>query len=493
MMSQKEATEKQGLRKEKKAVDLTEGAILPKLIRFCIPLMLVGMLQLLYNLADTFVVGQFDTPDAVGAVTSCGSLIGLLVNLFIGLSVGVSVTVAQAVGAKQDREVSAIIHTSLTMGAIIGVIVGVLGFVFTEDALRLMKAPAEILPKAAPYMQAYMVGIPAAIIYNYCAAALRAKGDSTRPMIFLAVSGVINVIMNLVMVIVFRMGALGVGIATTISQYVAMLMILAYMTFFVKDSCRIRWNQLQIDGGKMKKILAVGLPAGFQSVLFSFSNVLIQSAVNTFGNAVVNGNGAAASIDGFIYNAMNSVYHGAITFVGQHVGARKYDRLNRVMLDCMGLVTVIGLAVGAIVVLFSRPFLNVLIPGDEAAIAWGQERLVIIGWTYFLCGLMEVGSGSLRGMGRPIMPMLISLAGSCLLRIVWIYTIFQWEHTMFCLYLSYPVSWFVTAVVELALAFVVKGKLIRQEREGNEEAAVSVIAGDPVPLAETDGRDNCEG
>ncbi len=452
--------------------DLTQGPILPQLVAYCLPLMLTGMLQLFYNATDMIVVGQYSSPTAVGAVGACGSLIALLVNMFLGLSVGVSVSVAQFVGAKQDKDVSEVVHTALAMAMGLGVIVGAFGFCFAEGALRLMDTPSTTIAQAVPYVKAYMLGIPAAMVYNYCAAALRAKGDTFRPLIFLGLSGLVNVGLNLWLVISFDLGAVGVGIATAASQYVAMAMILVYMTFFLKDSTRIRWKSLRIHSNKLWQILRIGLPAGMQSIVFSFSNVLIQSTVNDFGENVINGNAAAASIDGFIYVAQNSVYQAAITFVGQHVGARKFDRINRVIYRCLGLVTVIGLTVSGLVVLFSHGLLNIYVPGDEAAIAWGTQRLRVMGGAYVLCGLMEVGCGALRGMGKTITPMLISVAGVCGIRIMWLYTVFPLWPTMICLYLSYPASWMVTGIVQMTLAFISKRKLEQEnmwELEASEE------------------------
>ncbi|MBR5616189.1 MAG: MATE family efflux transporter [Clostridia bacterium] len=443
--------------------DLTQGPILPQLVSYCLPLMLTGMLQLFYNATDMIVVGQYSSPTAVGAVGACGSLIGLLVNMFIGLSVGVSVSVAQHIGAKQEKDVSEVVHTSVALALALGVAVSAFGYFFAETALRLMDTPASTIAEAVPYAKAYMLGIPAAMMYNYCAAVLRAKGDTVRPLLFLGFSGLVNVGLNLWLVISFGLGAQGVGIATAVSQYVAMAMILVYMTFVLKDYTRIQWRHVRLHKQKLIRILRIGLPAGVQSIVFSFSNVLIQSTVNTFGENVVNGNAAAASIDGFIYTAQNSVYQAAITFVGQHVGARKFERINRVVFWCMGLVTAIGLGVAALVVLFSHFLLNIYVPGDEAAIAWGTQRLRVMGACYFTCGLMEVGCGALRGMGKTLTPMLVSMAGVCGIRILWLYTAFPLFPTMMCLYLSYPASWVATGAVQLLLAFINKRRLERQD------------------------------
>ncbi len=445
--------------------DLTVGPILPQLIAFCLPLMLSSMLQLLYNATDMIVLGQFATDTAVGAVGSCGSLINLIVNLFIGLATGVSVSVAQYTGAKRDRDVSDVVHTAFSLSLIMGVAVGVLGFFISEPALRMMGTLDGIMVEAVPYIKAYMVGVPGIMVYNYCAAALRAKGDSVRPLIFLGISGLANVLLNLWMVIGFGMGAVGVGIATAASQYLAAIMTVVYMTFFVKDSCRLSLRHLTIKREKVALMLKIGIPAGVQGVLFSFSNVLIQSSIQSFGvEALVNGSAAASNVEGFVYTAQNAAYQGAITFVGQHVGARKFERINRVIFSCIGLTVAAGAAMGAIVLIFGRPLLGFFVD-ESAAIDYGMLRMSIIVTTYFLCGIMEVGCGVLRGMGKTFMPMMISLTGACALRVVWILTIFQKWHTIECLFLSYPVSWIITLTAHFIMVAIVKKKLERGQEQ----------------------------
>lgn len=452
--------------------DLTQGPILSKLILYCVPVMLSGMLQLLYNATDMIVLGQFASDTAVGAVGSCGSLINLIINVFIGLSIGVSVTVAQFIGARRERDVSEVVHTAFLFSIIAGVVVGAVGYMLAEPALRAMGTLEETLVEAIPYMQAYMVGVPGVMVYNYCAAALRAKGDTVRPLIFLAISGLANVALNVWMVVGFGMGAVGVGIATAISQYLAAGMTVIYMLFFLKDSCRLYFSRLHINREKLALIFRIGIPAGLQGMLFSFSNVIIQSSINSFGiKELVDGNAAAANVEGFVYTAMNAVYQGAITFVGQHVGARRYDRLNRVIFNCMGLVTAIGILVSTAVILLGRPLLHFYVEAD-AAIAYGSGRLVLICGTYFLCGLMDVGCGVLRGMGKTFVPMIVSLAGACGFRILWILTVFQIPafHTIECLYISYPISWLLTGAVHFLFAFRIKKKM--QHDAQLEEAQV---------------------
>lgn len=441
--------------------DLTTGPILPQLIAFCLPLMLSSMLQLLYNATDMIVLGQFASDTAVGAVGSCGSLINLIVNLFIGLATGVSVSVAQYTGAKRDRDVSEVVHTAFSLSIIMGVIVGVFGYLVAEPALRMMGTLDEIMVEAVPYIKAYMVGVPGIMVYNYCAAALRAKGDSVRPLIFLGVSGISNVALNLWMVIGFDMGAVGVGIATAASQYLAAIMTVVYMAFFVKDASRLSLRHLAIKREKVLLMLKIGIPAGIQGVLFSFSNVLIQSSIQSFHvEALVNGSAAASNVEGFVYTAQNAAYQGAITFVGQHVGARKYERLNRVIFACVGMTVVAGAVMGALVLGFGRPLLGFFVD-ESAAIDYGMLRMSIIVTTYFLCGIMEVGCGVLRGMGKTFLPMIVSLAGACAFRVLWILTVFRWWRTVECLFLSYPVSWIITLTAHFIFVAIAKKNLER--------------------------------
>ena len=452
--------------------DLTTGPILPRLIAFCLPLMLSSMLQLLYNATDMIVLGQFATDTAVGAVGSCGSLINLIVNLFIGLATGVSVSVAQYTGAKRDRDVSEIVHTAFSLSLIMGVFVGAFGYFIAEPALRLMGTLDEIMVEAVPYIKAYMIGVPGVMVYNYCAAALRAKGDSVRPLIFLGVSGLSNVVLNLWMVIGFGMGAVGVGIATAVSQYIAAILTVAYMVFFVKDSSRLSLRHLTIKREKVFLMLKIGIPAGIQGVLFSFSNVLIQSSIQSFRiEALVNGSAAASNIEGFVYTAQNAAYQGALTFIGQHVGARKYERINRVIFSCIGLTVAAGALMGAITLIFGRPSLGFFVD-EGAAIDYGMLRMSIIVSTYFLCGIMEVGCGVLRGMGKTFLPMIISLAGACGLRVLWILTVFRWWNTIECLFLSYPVSWLITLTTHFIFVFIVKRRLQRADAE-KQDAVVT--------------------
>ena len=448
--------------------DMTRGHMFGKIIRFSLPLMAAGFLQLFFNAADLMVVGWFggEGADAAqAAVGGCSSLINLVVNLFIGLSVGVGVVVAQDIGAGRYEDVKRSANTAVSVSVIVGVVAGVFGFFMAEPLLSMMKTPEDVLPEAAKYMRAYFVGVPASFVYQYAAAVIRADGDTKHPLAFLSIAGGVNVLLNLVMVLAFGLGAVGVGIATAASQFVSMILILIHMRR-MDGYCRL--TRFEIDKQKLKKIVTVGIPAGFQSMLFSLSNVVIQSEVNDYGTVVMAGNTAGNNLDGFAYIVMNAVYHASLTFVGQNVGAGKYDRVKKAALECMMLVCGVGLVLSAVLFFFAEPLLTLYAPDSPEVVAAGMKRVRIAGGTFFLCGIMEVACGIMRGMGKAILPMMISLAGSCALRVVWVYTICPlFPEQIEALYVSYPVSWGLTAAVHIACCIYLYRKLSRSARSGD--------------------------
>lgn len=423
--------------------DITECPLTINIIKFILPLMLTGILQLLYNAADSIIVGHFEGSNALAAVSSVGALINLLINVFMGLSVGSSVAVAHDYGAKDFNGVSKTVHTSYLVSLTGGVLVGAIGMVFSRTFLVWMGTPDDVLPLSTVYLMIYFAGTPANMVYNFGASILRSVGDTKRPLYFLSISGFVNVILNFIFVVFLNLGVAGVAFATIISQILSAVFVVVYM-MRSKDCIRFDWRKMRIHKDKLKKMLVVGLPAGFQGTVFSLSNVVIQSSVNSFGSLVMAGNGAASGLEGFTYTAMNSVYHASLTFVGQNVGARRYDRINKVLLTCLGTVIVIGLVFGITTYVFSGQLLSIYLPNDPEAIPYGITRLRYIALPYFLCGVMEVMVGGQRGMGMSIIPMINSLLGSCVLRIIWIATVFAANHTLFVLYISYPISWFVT-------------------------------------------------
>ena len=443
--------------------DLTSGPLTIKIIKFIIPLMLTGILQLLYNAADSIVVGHYDGSSALAAVSSVGALINLLVNAFMGLSVGAAVVVAQDYGAKDYEGVSKTVHTSYLISIIGGIVVGAIGLIFSRQFLIWMGSPEDVLPLSTEYLMIYFAGTPANMAYNFGASILRSVGDTKRPLYFLTISGLVNVVLNLVLVIVFHMGVAGVAYATIISQILSAVMVIVYM-MKSKDCVRFVPKNMRIYGDKLKKMLYIGLPAGFQGTVFSLSNVVIQSAVNSFGSLVMAGNGAASSLEGFTYTAMNSVYQASLTFVGQNVGAKKYDRINKVQGVCLVLVTIIGLVFGVTTYCLGEPLLSIYLPNDPEAIPYGIIRMSYIALPYFLCGMMEVMVGGQRGMGMSFIPMINALLGSCVLRIVWISTVFAADPTLFTLYISYPISWIVTTLAHTVFYFVKLHSLKKKAR-----------------------------
>ena len=446
-------------------VDFTEGKITPKLIKFAIPIMLTGLLQMLYNASDMIVVGNFaeNGSHAMGAVGACAALINMIVGLFIGISVGAGVVVARNVGAKRLDNIKSIIDTSIVFSLICGIFVCAFGVIFAKDLLVLMNTPDEILSEAVPYMQAYFVGVPASLIYNFLASIVRSTGDSKRPLIFLAVSGLINVAFNLVMVLCFGMGAVGVGIATTVSQYFAMLFIIIYL-IRRKDYCNLNFKTVRFSKNVLSSIIIIGLPAGLQSSLFAISNVVIQSSINAYGPDAISGNSAAHSLEAFTYMVMNAFYHGTLTFVGQNMGARKYDRIPKIAISSVLSVTVIGLVMGWGFYIFGDFFLSIFEPESAIVREWGLKRLAIVSTMHFMVGVMDIGSGVNRGMGKSILSMIISLLGSVVLRIVWVYTVCViYPNDITVLYISYPISWVITAITHFIVAYFIHKKLKKQE------------------------------
>lgn len=438
-------------------MDMCSGPLLKKVLQFALPLMATGILQLLYNAADIIVVGRFAGKTALAAVSSTGSLINLIVNLFMGLSVGASVVVARRYGAGDYAGVNKVLHTAVTLSIVSGILVGIVGFSLSRTLLEMMDSPEDVIDQATLYLRIYFVGIPAAMVYNYCAASLRALGDTKRPLYYLSISGAVNVILNLILVIFFRMGVAGVAIATAVSQVVSMVLIV--ICLLRTDGCiHLDPKKLRIDLPELKEVLKIGLPAGLQSSVFAISNVLIQSSINSFGSAVMAANGAAGNIEGFIYTAMNSISQATLTFTGQNMGAKKYNRILRILGACSVLVTAIGLIAG-VAARLGGPVLLQLYTTEPEVVAIGLVRLSFVGLPYFLCGLMEVAGGMLRGCGYSVTPMIVSMLGACAFRVIWIYTLFAAFPTLTMLYISYPISWLLTTAAHMVCFWFVWKKM----------------------------------
>lgn len=437
-------------------MDMCNGPILGKMLRFAIPLMCSSMLQMLFNAADIIIVGKFGEEHSLAAVGSNSSLINLLTNLFIGLSVGANVLVARNYGAKKSQDVKDTVHTSMTLSMICGVIISIIGVIMSRQLLTWMKTPKEVIDSAVLYLRLYFLGMPAMMIYNFGNAILRAVGDTKRPLYILLATGVLNVGLNLLFVIVFKWDVAGVAISTVISQILSAVLIVLFL-MKEKGDFKLELRKLRINKDKFLSILRIGLPAGLQGTIFSLSNVVIQSSVNLFGPDVVDGNSAAQNIESFVYFAMNAFHHATLSFTSQNIGGGKPERVGKILRTGLICATVAGIGVGALVIVFANPLLSIY-TNSQAAIDAGITRLNVICGFYFLCGIMDVMVGSIRGMGYAIMPMIVSLIGACGLRLVWIATIFQIPafHTTEVIYLSYPVTWSITFLAHVICYFIVK-------------------------------------
>ncbi len=452
-------------------IDMCSGPLFSKIIVYAVPLMLSGILQLLFNAADIVVVGRFAGSDSLAAVGSTSSLINLLINLFIGLSIGTNVLVARYYGAQQKKDLEEVVHTSMVVAGVGGVIMVVVGLVLSEPLLTLMGTPDNVLPLSVLYMKIYFVGMPAMLVYNFGSAVLRAVGDTRRPLYYLFIAGVANALMNLFFVIVCHMGVAGVALATVISQCISALLVVRCLMVTEADY-RLDLHRMRIVKNKLSSLVHIGLPAGTQSAVFSISNVLIQSSVNSFGSLAMAGNTAASNIEGFIYTAMNAFYQTALSFTGQNFGVKNFKRIARIVVYCEGLVLVVGVLLGAGALAAGSSLLSIY-NSEPEVIQYGLIRMKIICTTYFLCGMMEVFVGGLRGMGCSIPPMIVSITGACALRVVWIYTVFAANRTLRTLYISYPVTWALTAVI-LCICFIVIWH--RMEKKGRGAGAAGTQA-----------------
>ncbi len=429
---------------KKYEIDMCSGPILPKLLKLTLPLMLSSVLQLLFNAADIIVVGNFASDNSLAAVGSTSSLVNLVTNLFLGLSTGANVMTSRYMGAKDDMRVSKTVHTSIFLSIVSGAILTVIGVLFADKMLLLMKTPTEVLDLSTLYLRIYFCGMIAMMIYNFGSSILRSKGDTKRPLYYLTFAGIVNVGLNLIFVIFLKMDVAGVALATVISQCVSALLIIRCL-MKETDAFRFSFKKLLPDRVITGKILGIGFPAGFQGVVFSLSNVVIQSSINSFGPIVMAGSAAAASIEGFVWVSMNAFSQGALTFTSQNIGGAKYSRINRIALISCSCAAAAGLILGNLAYLFGDVLLGIYDPRPEI-IPPGLTRMSLVCVFYFTCGLMDCIVGSIRGMGYAVTPTIVSLLGACGLRILWIFTIFTIPeyHTEFMLFLSYPISWTIT-------------------------------------------------
>lgn len=449
--------------------NICEGPMFLNVLLYTFPIILTGVLQLLYNAADLVVVGLYCGSKSVAAVGATGSLTNLLVNFVVGLSVGGSVCVAQAIGAKDKARTSRAIHTIIPIAVIGGLIVGAIGFFLSSKLLALMDTPDDVLPLSSVYMKFMFAAKPFNMLGLFGAAILRALGDTKRPMIYFSIAGITNVILNIFFVTVFQMNVAGVALATGVSQAISALLILRAL-MKRKDEYSFSFKKVKIDVSILKNVLRVGVPSGLQSSLFAISNVIIQSSVNSFGSVFMSGYAAAANIDGFLYQTGNSFYQTALVFSGQNYGAKKFSRIKRTLITCSFAATILVAFLGLLVNLFGKQLLSIYINDSPQAIEYGLIPVFIMASTYFMCSVMEVLTGVIRGMSVSVPPLIITVIGSCVLRVVWVYTIFAAYRTPECLLVSYPISWGVT-ILALAVAFMIIYKKKKKESETEETPA----------------------
>lgn len=444
-------------------INMCEGALFPKILKCAVPLIFTNLLQILYNAADVVVVGRYTGETALAAVGSTSSLINIVINMLIGLSVGASIVASQHIGANDRKKTSDTVHTSMLIALIGGTIFGVLGLFLSRPMLNLTGSPHDVIDQATLYMKIYFLGTPGLMVANYGTALLRCVGDTKRPFIYFSISGIINVVLNLIFVINFDMGVAGVAWATIISKYfVAVLIVITLL----KNEGFIYLNikELKIKKEAFFEVLKKGIPVGLQAMVFSGSNVIIQSSINSFGSVVMAGNAAAANIENFLYTAMNAFCHVTTTFVAQNYGAKKYKRMDKSFITSAGLVTLIGVSVGLLIIPFERFLIGIYAPGNEAAISYGVIRFKYIFHIYFLCGLMETATGALRGMGKTVASMVISIVCVVGIRIAWIFTVFKALKTLESLFISYSLSW-IAAIVILVVTYIVLRRKVQKQKE----------------------------
>ena len=438
-------------------IDMCNGSILDKLVSFSIPLMLSGILQLLFNAVDIIVVGQFTGNEALAAVGSTTALINVFVNLFIGISLGASVLAARFYATGQEKEMSETVHTSITLALISGIAMGIIGVIAAKGALELMDTPDNVLNLSTLYMRIYFMGMPFFMLYNYGAAILRAVGDTKRPLLFLIISGATNVLLNLLLVIQFHLGVAGVAIATVISQCISCILVLRCL-YLSDGSYQLRFNKLGMKTRYVKQIFQIGIPAGIQSTIINFSNVLLQSSVNSFGSVAMAGYTAANNILGLLYVSVNSITQACMSFTSQNYGVRKFKRMDKVLLECLGLTVIVALVLGGGSYLFGAELMHIYTKSTNV-IECGIDIMLYTTVTYFLCGIMDLLPGALRGMGHSTVPMILSVIGTVGTRIVWIYVIFPCHRSLDFLFISYPVSWLLTIVMQVICFYFVRKKV----------------------------------
>ena len=449
------------MKNNKYEIDMCNGTIMDKLVSFSVPLMISGILQILFNAVDIIVVGRFSGSQALAAVGSTSALINMMINLFIGISLGANVLAARFYAADRKKEMSETVHTSIMLALISGILMVFVGLICARWSLELMDTPDDVIDQATLYMRIYFVGMPFFMLYNYGAAILRAVGDTKRPLMYLIVSGVLNAILNVFLVVCFHLDVAGVGIATVVSQMVSCILVLRCL-YKSEGSYQLRFSKLTIKTRYLGQIFAVGVPAGIQSTVINFSNVLLQSSVNSFGSVAMAGYTAANNVLSFLYVSVNSVTQACMSFTSQNYGVHKFKRMDRVLVDCLILSVSVALALGSVAYFFGPEILQIYTEEPDV-IASGMEILAYTTLTYFLCGIMDLFPGALRGMGHSGVPMILSILGTVGTRIVWIFGVFPSHRSLGVLFWSYPISWILTIIMQVICFCFVRKKVHRKE------------------------------
>ena len=446
---------------------MTVGALFPKIISFAFPLMITGLLQIVYNAADIMVVGKFAGSLSLAAVGATVTLVNLMLNIFLGLSMGSGVVVAKHIGAGDNASVHRTVHTSMLLSLVSGIVIGILGVIISPFALEAMDTPADIAELSTLYLRIYFCGAPANMVFNFGASVLRATGDSKRPLYILTATGIINVLLNLLFVIRFNMHVAGVAVATIASQYISAVCIIF---IFIKTNSNIHlsFKKLRLYKEELLDIIKIGIPAGLHGSLFSLSNVIIQSSINSFGAAAIAGNTTAGNIDSVIFTCCNTISQTATTFTSQNYGAGQFKRIRRIYFNCLGVSTMIAVIFGAILLLFGEPILKVF-SSDPEVIECGLLRLRFFALTYIINCFLDVTTGQMRGLGKSVIPMIVTMVGVCGLRVLWVFTIFREYRSLLVLYFSYPISWFITGIV-MIIMYAVTFRKISQRSVNNENS-----------------------
>lgn len=448
-----------GLKKNRTA-DMTTGPFLKKIILFSVPLVFTGLLQLVYNTADTVIVGRFAGKQALAAVGSTGSLVALILNVFMGLAMGAGVLTAKYIGAGEIQKIKRCTHTAMLLSVVSGIAVGIIGFFISGLLLRLMNIEPEILALSTLYLKLYFLGAPGMLIYNFGAAIVRAHGDTQRPLYILFLSGIVNIILNLILVIPVKLGVSGVAIATVVSQYISASLILIYL--IRSDSViKINCKELRLHKQELLEIMRIGVPAGIQNSMFSIANVIIQSSVNSFGENAMAGIAAGSNYDSYIYTCTNAFAQTTMTFTSQNIGARKYENISKIYRKCLLLTCIIAGGLSCLGYVFRSQIVGLFSDVPEV-IAIGAERMQLIMPFYITCSLQDVAAGQIRGLGKSAEPMLVSLVGTCGVRLLWIFVFLPMNRTLMNLFIAYPLSWAITFIAQAALYAILKKNLMKK-------------------------------